>query len=241
MRRLGILGVLVLLPFASIPARADLLVTIDPASPTIAQGGTAQADVYISSDAGDRLSEFNLTFQVSLSAGSGEIYFTQIYDYQYLFDRTNPDYVLIDGGTNYSAASPADPLGVIPNPPIGYAGGTFTGGDFAVVAPGYVTVGATPKLLTVLTFDTPALGNNLLPIPGSLFTIALVPDGGTNDANSPTYFLDDNGDPLTYTSTSGELRVTAVPEPSSLALVSLGFLGVAARRFRRRTVLTPNE
>lgn len=62
---------------------------------------------------------------------------------------------------------------------------------------------------------------------GDSFQASIIP--GAN-----TCFLDQNGNAINYTSTPGDMTITSVPEPSTLALGGLGLLALVSRGVRQR-------
>jgi hypothetical protein len=76
-------------------------------------------------------------------------------------------------------------------------------------------------------------------VAGDSFSIALVPSSGTGNGN--TYFLDQNGNPLDYTSFPATITLAAssAPEPNSFVLTALGCVGLLLYHRRSRRTSSP--
>jgi hypothetical protein len=189
---------------ATVPTRADLIVTIGNES--IPQGGDGFVDVMIRSDnpAGDLLTGFGFEFVVT---GSGPRTL-QFVDPQPDSQLTSPDYVFFGNSADLNGG---DPVGQVSSS----GGGTsnrFVGGDDTEDASD-VTV-TVDRLLARLHL-TSALGTR--PIAGDVFTITLERSAFTS--------FDSNAGSIGYSSVAGQVTITGtanpVPEPATLILALL--------------------
>jgi len=189
-------------------SNAALIVSYGPQL-NLVQGQTGTLDVLIrSSDGSDDLSLFSAKFMIAPVAGTGLEFLDPPNDSQYL----DPNYIF--AGTNIdglpSVVGPAD---------------TIVTSDGTVGPDGFVTVPTENRLL--VTLDISAMNASA----NSQFQISLIDDDVTD-------FLDDGFNPLSIDSESftnvGVVNVSAVPEPSSVAALGLGAMGIVGARYRRR-------
>ncbi|MCD0461025.1 PEP-CTERM sorting domain-containing protein [Roseiconus lacunae] len=189
---------------------AELVITFGPQE-SITAGGNGKLDVFIRSDAAqsDYLSLFSAKFQIDTVTGGGLEFSTSPTDPHF----QSPNYIF--AGTTFDGLS-----STVVNPQ------TIVAGDGTIAPTGYVIVPTDNRLLTTLEFDASQVAV------GSQFQISLI-----NDAD--TMFLDDgmlSTLPVAATSFSSSrlLSVTAVPEPSSAAVLGAVVAGMSLLRYRRR-------
>lgn len=206
-------------------AQAGLVVRIDDVNIVAGQGGIV--NVYLSSDGVDPITDFSFEFRITPVDGNPrQMLFadpqsdSQLFDSSYVFDRA-------------SLKRDGDPsLGITPSP-VGDISttlrpqDTFLGFDSDPTLLG-ASVGASELLLARLDLG-PAVGL-LAPIEGDQFQIEMVTGAGSGsfflDLNSATDLI------VPFTSTSGTITVTAVPEPTSLWFAVSGLIAIAYRRVR---------
>ncbi len=182
-------------------ARADLTINLSPI--TLGAGNTATMDISATSNSDFTLSQFGLEVQIT-PVGSPD---TQL---QFASPQPDPGFIYINpiyvfAGQSFGATNGL-PFWGLPAP--GFAPVNIVGGDAVSsildMPPGYVSIsGGTVAYLATVQFYVPD-GTQL-----DQFQVSLV--NGIN-----TFFDDQNGNPLTYT--------TGVPEPSSLTVVALSGL-----------------
>ena len=235
-KRNAILAVLLCVSLGSaVAARADFDITVG--SLTLAPGGSGLLPVYINSNAmgGQDLAAAGFTLQITTSGP------TQL-DFQNspaaasdpTFTNASPPYVFLGNSADLTFSTMMPPIPI----PLGTASmtvvpnDTFIGGD-ATYDGTNVTVGATNDLLGYV----PVTANTILPpVPGDTFTVSLVPtaDGSPIAADGNTGFQNMAGNFFPYSSTSGTVTISSVPEPGSIVLLVIGLAAFAGgRRFRR--------
>jgi len=192
---------ILLLGVTATPARADLAISLSDI--TLGANNTGSMDISATSSGGFTLSQFGLELLItSVGSPATQLQFSSPQpDPGFIYN--NPTYVF--AGQSFGSVNGL-PLWGSPTP--GYAPVDIVGGD-AVASilgspPGFVTIpGGSTAYLATVDFYVPQ-GTQL-----SQFQVSLV--NGLN-----TYFEDQNGNPLSYTS--------GVPEPSSLTVVELSGL-----------------
>ena len=214
---------LTFLVFAAIaqPSSAGVILVVQDA--TIQEGGSTTVDVLISgTDIG--MNFFGVQLDISGSIANGSLSFEPTANQPSPVSSTSPDYVFLGDSASYSAVR-QDPV----NTRLIAGDGTASTND--------VTLGSTQKLLARLAIDHTSAGGAV----GDTFQLAVTQDP-TN-----TIFFNSAFQELTIDSTTagtitvvdnGNSGASAVPEPSSLAMITVfGLGGIAARRHRRnRTV-----
>jgi len=203
---------IILLGLTATRARAGPAVALSDV--TLAPGSTGTMDITVTSSSSDTLSAFGLELQiVPVGTPVSVLQFTTAQPDPY----GNANYVFYNESLN---ADLMIPLWTVPlSPPSPFV--TLRGGDSddgSGSTPGYVTIPATGggpnSFLATVQFQAPPGANR-----GDEFQMSLVSDP------AHTYFDDQNGDPLTYTSTGGLVTIgSAVPEPPSLTMMALGCL-----------------
>jgi hypothetical protein len=216
-----LLGAAILVAGFALPARADL--TFEIGSTTMLAGGAGTVDVMITGE--NLLAGVSMDFTIT-SADPGLVSFVQLPSREPFTD--SPNYVFSGDSsvvTNNITFFGAPDLG----------GSAINGGDSTESGNNVTLNPLTSKLMATLylTASPSAMA-------GRTATISLDP------TSSFGYY--DNESNLVYynfSSSSGIVTIaTAVPEPSSLALVLAGILGSAATRFgvnRRRKTRTEND
>ncbi len=208
---------IVLLGLTATGARADL--TIDLSTITPGAGNTGTMDISATTSSGFTLSQFGLELAItSIGSPMTQLQFSSPQP-DSAFIYSNPNYVF--SGQSFNVANGNLPFWNLPTP--GFAPVDILGGD-SVATGGYVSIsGGSTAYLATVQFYIPQ-GTQL-----DQFQVSLV--NGPN-----TYFLDQNGSPLPYT--------TGVPEPSSLAVVALsglgGFVWCRWRRGRQKGAVEEN-
>jgi hypothetical protein len=221
-----LLGASILWLVTAGPARSAFI--ISGTDTTVAVGGYADVNFYVSSDANDTLSSFQLQLLISgLSVGS--LPFANTQPDAFLND---PQYVFFNNSSvvAYSAPFWGGPSSTF------YDRDTITGGD--VVSADAVAVGLSPKLLATVRVYADL---NVVEA-GQSFQISLVP-ASPSEATT-TYFADNNGLAVDFRSTPTTVLVTpaevnSVPAPPSLVLAGFGGLTgllYSWRRHRSRRV-----
>jgi hypothetical protein len=155
----------------------------------------------------------------------------------YLTDSSlNPAYIFL--GNSLDASPPASPVGA-PGLTV-YPDETFTGQDATADSSPVTLSAGTTYILASLSLTTLT---GVPPLVGDSFTISLVPSIGSGSfyVNLDTYF--DHFDPdsgtevsaTPFTSSSGTVAITSVPEPGSVVSGLLGILivGVIEQTARR--------
>jgi len=204
------------------PARANYIVAIG--DKTIQPGGTDFVDVTIRSvtpggaPSSDLLSFFGFEFRITsaMSTGTHSLAFTNPQPRGYL---TASNYVFFNN--SFDVGPPPQTTGNVSQSLGGSPNDTFIGGD---QTNNFGDVTVTGNVLLVRLQVTAATLSP--PTQGEKYTIRLVP--GLN-----TSFLNNAGE-VAYTSSSGAVSITSVPEPNSIVLlVSGGLALLASRQFRR--------
>ncbi len=206
-------SVLVLLVWFTmgLPSMAGIVVTLG--STTIAQGGTGTIEVRISgsSNVPDLLDNFDTTFQLIPVGNGNAISFVNPQSDSQLSD---PSYVFAGVSQNVVQGNPMGAVG---------PSNTFIGGDFSDDGLGNsnpVGVSNANDFL-LYRFDIDA-GNA---VAGDQFLLQLTSGS----------FLDDTFNPFPFSvQGSGQISISAVPEPSTWALSSLGCLAAGYWQWRRR-------
>lgn len=177
-------------------ARAGLVLNVIPSSGSYVEGSTGTADVLIYSNSSDQLDSFLVTLNVG--GGSG-VTFASPQPEAFLSDAA---YVFNGRSANIAFSSPAT---VVSN-----AGSTVTLGDVSYdfvsppnANPRTIPGSANPLLLGRFEFLAGAPGN---------YNLTIDPSSSFSDVGFNTF---------SFSSTGGSFIVTAVPEPSSLALVTI--------------------
>jgi len=197
--------------FGSSALRADIVLTVVPSSASFVEGDSGFIDVMISSNSSDALDGY--LFNLNITGGSGAVFGAQSEAF-----LTNSNYVFFGRSANV-ANSLAASL-------IGGGGSVVTVGDnsydFAI-----------PTLGDPLPFNLPGIGSPSLlarlqfnAVSAGSFTVGIDPSSSFSGP-PPTF------DAFTFSSTSANFSITAVPEPSSMALV--GLIGVGVYLYRRKT------
>ncbi len=236
-----VLTIVGLLYVAVAPARADLVITVGDQSLPVGTAG--DVPVYISSTTGmDELNSENFAFQITATdntlldfgtsplttlSGSTDLTFSDA-SATYLFHgdsfvQMNAGFGL---GNSYQTVVPFD---------------TFAGGDGTNDSQN-MQVTTSPLLLAMLPLVPDA---NRPAAAGDTFTISLIPSSDAaptnydNSVNLAVYtgFIDANSTFYPYSSVSGTVTITAVPEPSTwlLSLAASGMIaGYRAMQRRKR-------
>jgi hypothetical protein len=224
---------IILVGLTATRARADVAITVD--NGTVAPGGTGTVDITVTSNMSDTLSSFGLELLITLQPGTTSLL-------QFTLTQPdpfgNPNYVFYGASSKSDLAIPFWGPPFQSSPITGYPNDSITGGDSDDGSGlGYVTIGSSvgqPNTFLASVQFQAAPGAT----PGDQFQISLV-----NDPNF-TYFDDQNGNPLTYTSTPGTVlvasEVSAVPEPSSLTVVALSGLSGLLWCYRRNRTHGPS-
>lgn len=207
-----LLFALVTLSFADDQAHGDLIVEVQ--NTVITAGGTGTVEVLISSTLLDVVDGFRYKFQIADQLGTslGNLRFS---DPQLMEEVSDTNYIhASNSGGAFSTASNAPDFDEL-------RGGDFTN-DFLGNA-----VGTSPKLLVRMDIEheVSGLANSAV---GDQFRIELIQDGDTFFNN----ILLSN---LSIESASAGLVTfspAAVPEPTAVAILSLGGLMLLARRRR---------
>jgi len=211
----------ILLGLTATRARAGLVIALSDV--TLAPGNTGTMDITVTSNSSDTLSAFGLELQiVPVGTPASVLQFTTAQPDPY----GNANYVFYNESTN---ADLGIPFWIVPlSPPSPFV--TLRGGDSDDGSTlGYVTIPATAggpnSFLAAVQFRA-APGAK----PGDEFQMSLVSDP------AHTYFDDQNGAPLTYTSAGGVVTIgSTVPEPSALTMMALACLSGLLCCLRGRT------
>ena len=235
-RRVWILCVAACLAGLPIPARADLVVTIDSSS--VPAGGTGTVDVFVASTGTDTINSYGFDLQIANSGLDGtQLAFSSNQSFGYVNDSS----YLFYGDSNAAETSTA--AGYTSSSATGYPNDTFLGLDYTADGNPVTLSSGTSYLLASLTVTT---ATGAPPAVGDTFSVSLVPTSGSGSlfAGSNTYFdvLNSNYQETSYTafsSNSGTLTIgpaSAVPEPASIVSGLAGLVVVAsawgARRLR---------
>ena len=192
----------------------------------MAPGAIGTMDFSVTSNNSDTLSMFGLGLQITLvGTPTSLLPFTTNQPDPY----GNPNYVFF--GQSFNQMNGPIPFWSAPfqsDPVTGYPNDSILGGDSANPLGSFVTIPGTPggpfSSSPSVQFQPP-LAAQL----GDQFQISLVT--GPN-----TFFLDQNGNPLNYTSSGGPATISSVPEPCSLSMALSGLGGVLWYSRRRRDV-----
>jgi hypothetical protein len=244
-RRVWVLCLVLPLAVFAVPARADLVISIQDTS--VAQGGTGTVDVYLTSNAPigtpDMINSYGFQLQITNNGVDGtQLAFSTNQDFGYVSATTspNPPYVFLNDS---NAAQSSPPF--IGGPPTQtmYPNDTFTGTDFTFSNNPVSLSAGTTYLLASLTVTT---ATGAPPMASDSFTVSLVPPSGTGSVFAGNTFFDNfdynSGSEISatpFTSTSGTVTITpaSIPEPASIisgltaVLLLAGWHG--ARRLRR--------
>jgi len=211
-RQMGILSLVLLITVFSVPARADLVLSI--ASTTIPQGGTGALDVWLTSNAGptspDPFNDYGFQLQINgphfleFAATAGQ-------DFSYLNDSR---YVFVQpfGFNNSDDWFTGSNGGYVQT--VNYPNDTFTGADSTTdLSTVSLTSGSSRLLLAAVSLVAPT---NLVD-PGDQYAISLV---------SGSAYFDQFGVPGTsipFSSSPGTVTIApaSVPEPSTLILAAM--------------------
>lgn len=206
---------LLLLAFIGGRAQATIVLTVQPSSASYMVGDVGFIDVMVHSTSSDALDSF--AAQVSIAGGLGAQFASPgMAPEAYLSDL---DYVFFQRSANFELGVPAIASTSLDGLSTSFADFTFDTGSAPPGDPLPVTLpdSTTPLLLARLQFTAVGAGN---------FTVDVDP--------SPTSsFFDGAATEFDFTSTPGAFSITAVPEPSSIALV--GLVGVGGYFYRRRS------
>jgi len=194
--------------FSSSSLHATIVLTVTPSSSTFVEGSSGFIDVMISGTSSEQLDGY--LFDLNITGGSGAVFGVQSGAF-----LTNSNYVLFGRSANVANSLAASSIS--------------GGGSIATVAdnsydfsslplPGDslpFTLSGSPRLLARLEFNATGAG---------VFNVDIDPASTFADAALSNF---------AFTSTGGSFSVTAVPEPSSMALV--GLIGAGSYVYRRRT------
>jgi PEP-CTERM motif len=195
-----------LLAFGPAPARADLVLIVENSTAPV--GGTGSFDVLLLSTL-ETFGVGGFSVELSVPAASG-VTFTAV-------------------DTNTTAALYL--FGTLQSPPFSFS--TFPTTDFIASdldasAPGFVNVTpAGPFGLEHVTYSvTPGSA------PGPV-TVSIV---GLSGGAPTTLISDVGGGAIPFTPVNGTITITAVPEPSSLWLMSVALIGASLKTLARRGI-----
>lgn len=204
--------------FTASNAFATLVLSFSPSTPNpLVAGGTGTLDVFVRTDSGTQLLDgFQLQLRLTPTGGApaGGLVFT---DPQLDSQLGLGNYVF--AGNSLVAQSPGQSVGTVL--PGGQVYNGLDGTNNFIPA----TVTTSGLLVYRLNLSAVTEGNYDL----------------TVDTAQSSFFTDQTdplSTPILFTSTPITLTVTAVPEPSSIALLSLGLIAAAAKR-RRRKISSP--
>lgn len=223
------LGVLLLSLWMSGAAQATLNVTV--LDTTLSVGGTGTLTVEISGT-GDLVAFSSLELRITPSVGNSGGTGLQFLDPNTADYASNPNYLFAPNSFNLINSIDVSSVSSTSLP-----GDTFADNDSDNDF-GNQTVTGTFLLAGISLFHSLPIGTDPSSVLGDEFDISVIGTGGiagTGDPFDNTNFLDDLGNSIVYTSSSGraQFQATAVPEPSSVLLLTLG-MGAAAWQRRRR-------
>lgn len=192
--------------------RAALVITLTPSSGTYFVGDVGTIDVMVHSNNAPNDLLDSYLFSLNVTGGAG-VTFVAPQSEAYL---TDPNYVFSGRSANIALGLPATSLS--------NAGATLTAADVSydpvtVSNPKVIPTSATPLLLGRFAFTAGSIGD---------YSIAFDPSSSFSDVNFNTFSYP--------TPTPASFSVTAVPEPSSLALLAVTVSAVlGVRAWRRRS------
>ncbi len=199
-----IAAAVLILSAAATPARADLILDViaEPSSAAAGQPGTFDIVVQDDSTSTESVSIGGFSVDVTVAPGSG-VTFTGI-------DAVASTSYIFDGNSlGFSGTSTED---------------VASGNDFAATGGTELTPGGMAYTLARVSYSIDPGAT-----PGSMIPVSFVLPG---DATS---LSDADGDLLVFTPTAGTITVMpggAVPEPSSLVLISLAGVAILGTRYR---------
>lgn len=191
--------------------QAAVVLTVVPSASSFNVGDTGFVDVLIHSDSGDALDSYLASATITggpgaLFAAPGAVSEPYLSDSSYVFFNRSANVA-----NNLNAITAGGATAVFGD--VSYDFGSAPPGDpLPLVLPG---AGA-PRLLARLAFNAVSEGS---------FTVNIDPTSSFIGA-PPTF------DDFAFSSTPGSFSITAVPEPSSMALV--GLIGAGSYLYRRR-------
>jgi hypothetical protein len=216
---------LLVLLFCAANAHAAVSVTIG--STSLAAGSSTLLPVYISaSTASVNLASANYQFLLTTTAGGSFLQFGSTDTSGATDGATSPSYVFSGNSIDQNIEIPVlGPPLTINTPNDSITGGDSTNDGSNVVLP------VSGNFLLVYLPITAALGASS----GDSYVVSLVPTNGLNSSTSN--FQDNLSNYLPFSSISGEVTVSNVPEPSTYAAIAgTVMLGFAFWHRRRQIV-----
>jgi hypothetical protein len=194
------------------PASAALVITIEPSSTSLVEGQSGTIDIlaYSTNSPNDLLDSFLLG--VNITGGTG-IVFRNPQSEAFLSD---PNYVFFNRSSNVAESMTSFVSLAGDEATIGDVSYNFTSQPAGDSHPFAIPSLGSPSLLARLQFD------------------AISPGTFNFSIDSASSFSDENFDLFDFSATGASFTVTAVPEPSSLAVLLVAAAGSGALQLRRK-------
>lgn len=209
MRCCRFLMALIVTLLLAVPVQSALIIEVQDAQ--LSAGGTGFVDIYVRSTNSDLINIFNLELSITGFHPSGALHFSSVQS-STVQQATNPDYIFLNATdvNNFGYARQDPDLTIL------IGGDQRTGGTDT-------TLTSTNLLLARLAIEhqTPT------PLSSSGVYQLSVVNAGSFFADSSFNFAD------IQSSTPGTITITAVPEPSSFAVLG-AFAVIGMRSWRRR-------